>query len=163
MMIYTQHYASPLGTLLLAADDGGLTGLWFEGAKYFAAGLSPEHTEAETPILRDTARWLDLYFGGRAPDFLPELHPIGSGFRQCVWRILRGIPYGQTMTYGEIAAKLCAETGLAHMSSQAVGGVVGSNGSLTGYAGGIRKKLALLELEHIDVSRFTIPSSGTAL
>lgn len=178
MMIYTQHYASPLGTLLLAADDGGLTGLWFEGAKYFAAGLSPEHTEAETPILRDTARWLNLYFGGRAPDFLPELHPIGSGFRQCVWRILRGIPCGQTMTYGEIAARLCTETGLTHMSAQAVGGavghnpisilipchrVVGSNGSLTGYAGGIRKKLALLELEHIDVSRFTIPSSGTAL
>ena len=157
-MIYTQHYASPLGTLLLAADDGGLTGLWFEGAKYFAAGLSPEHTEAETPVLRDTARWLDL--------------------RQCVWRILRGIPCGQTMTYGEIAARLRTETGLTHMSAQAVGGavghnpisilipchrVVGSNGSLTGYAGGIRKKLALLELEHIDVSRFTIPSSGTAL
>ena len=178
MMIYTQHYASPLGTLLLAADGGGLTGLWFEGAKYFAAGLSPEHTEAETPILRDTVRWLNLYFGGRAPDFLPELHPVGSEFRQSVWRILRGIPYGQTMTYGEIAARLCAETGLARMSAQAVGGavghnpisilipchrVVGSNGSLTGYAGGIRKKLALLELEHVDVSRFTIPASGTAL
>ena len=166
MMIYTQHYASPLGTLLLAADDGGLTGLWFEGAKYFAAVLSPEHTEAETPVLRDTAHWLDLYFGGRAPGFLPELHPIGSGFRQCVWRILRGIPYGQTMTYGEITARLCTETGLAHMSAQAVGGavghnplsiivpchrVVGANGSLTGYGGGLPVKQMLLKLEGVLV------------
>ena len=145
MMIYTQHYASPLGTLLLAADDGGLTGLWFEGAKYFAAGLSPEHTEAETPILRDTARWLDLYFGGRAPDFLPELHPIGSGFRQCVWRILRGIPCGQTMTYGEIAAKLCAETGLAHMSAQALGGADAllPGSTLTPCHGGVRSRRSL--------------------
>ena len=177
-MIYTQHYASPLGTLLLAADDGGLTGLWFEGAKYFAAGLSPEHTEAETPVLRDTARWLDLYFGGRAPDFLPELHPIGSGFRQSVWRILRGIPYGQTMTYGEITARLCTETGLSRMSAQAVGGavghneisiiipchrVVGTSGSLTGYAGGIERKVKLLELERADMTGFFVPKKGTAL
>ena len=108
----------------------------------------------------------------------PELHPIGSGFRQCVWRILRGIPYGQTMTYGEIAAKLCAETGLAHMSAQAVGGavghnplsiivpchrVVGTNGSLTGYAGGIDRKIKLLTLEGIDMSAFFVPKKGTAL
>lgn len=177
-MVYTLHYPSPLGTLLLAADGSGLIGLWFEGAKYFAAGLPPEHTEAETPALCDAIHWLDLYFSGKEPDFLPQLHPAGSAFRQSVWKILCSIPYGQTRTYGEIAAQLRAQTGAAHMSAQAVGGavghnpisilipchrVVGSNGSLTGYAGGIQKKLALLELEHTDVSRFTIPNTGTAL
>lgn len=177
-MVHTLHYSSPLGALLLAAGEGGLIGLWFEGAKYFAAGLPAEHTEAETPVLRDTVRWLDLYFSGIEPDFLPQLHPTGSEFRQSVWRILRGIPYGQTMTYGEIAAQLCAQTGAAHMSAQAVGGAVGHNpisilipchrvvgagGNLTGYAGGIQRKLSLLALEHTDVSRFTIPNTGTAL
>ena len=133
-MIYTQHYESPLGGILLAADDIGLTGLWFEGQKYFARTL----------------------------DFTPPLHPAGSAFQQEVWALLRRIHCGQTTTYGALARQLAAERGLSRMSAQAVGGavghnvisiiipchrVVGTNGSLTGYAGGIDKKAALLRLE----------------
>ena len=90
-MIYTCHYASPLGGILLAADGIGLTGLWFDGQKYFARDLPAEHTEQQTPILTEAMRWLDIYFTGREPDFLPPLHPIGSPFRQSVWDILRKI------------------------------------------------------------------------
>ena len=177
-MLYTGYYQSPLGRLLLAADEIGLTGLWFERQRYFAQGLAPVHTDEETPILAQTRRWLDLYFSGSVPDFTPPLHPVGSDFRQEVWALLLQIPYGKTTTYGALAARLAEKHGQRRMSAQAVGGavghnpisiiipchrVVGADGSLTGYAGGIRKKLALLELEHIDVSRFTIPSSGTAL
>ena len=177
-MIYTCHYTSPLGGILLAADEIGLTGLWFDGQKYFARDLPAEHTEQQTPILTEAMRWLDIYFTGKEPDFLPPLHPIGSEFQQSVWNILREIPYGQTTTYGEIARQLAERQGLPKMSAQAVGGavghneisiiipchrVVGTNGSLTGYAGGIDKKVKLLELEHTDMSRFFIPKSGTAL
>ena len=177
-MTYTQHYNSPLGDLLLAADETGLTGLWFDGAKYFADNLPAEHAEQETPILLETKRWLDLYFAGNKPDFMPPLHPIGSSFQQAVWDILLQIPYGQTMTYGEIARQLAKKQGRARMSAQAVGGavghnkisilipchrVVGTNGSLTGYAGGLDKKIKLLELEQADMNRFFIPKKGTAL
>ncbi|MFR4250637.1 MAG: methylated-DNA--[protein]-cysteine S-methyltransferase [Christensenellales bacterium] len=177
-MTYTQHYNSPLGDILLAADETGLTGLWFDGAKYFADNLPAEHAEQETPILLETKRWLDLYFAGNKPDFMPPLHPIGSAFRQAVWNILLQIPYGQTMTYGEIARQLAKKRGVSRMSAQAVGGavghnkisilipchrVVGTNGSLTGYAGGLDKKIKLLELEQADMSRFFIPKKGTAL
>ena len=161
-MLYTGYYQSPLGRLLLAADEIGLTGLWFERQRYFAQGLAPVHTDEETPILAQTRRWLDLYFSGSVPDFTPPLHPIGSDFRQEVWALLRRIPCGQTTTYGALARQLAAERGLSRMSAQAVGGavghnvisiiipchrVVGTNGSLTGYAGGIDKKVALLRLE----------------
>lgn len=177
-MVYTCHYTSPLGGILLAADEIGLIGLWFDGQKYFARDLPAEHTEQQTPILTEAMRWLDIYFTGKEPDFLPPLHPIGSEFRQSVWKILQKIPYGQTTTYGEIARQLADRQGLPKMSAQAVGGavghneisiiipchrVVGTNGSLTGYAGGIDKKVKLLELEHTDMSRFFIPKSGTAL
>lgn len=177
-MIYTSSYTSPLGGILLAADEAGLTGLWFDGAKYFAADLSPEHTERETPILAEAKHWLDLYFAGREPDFLPPLHPAGSEFRQAVWALLLQIPYGQTTTYGEIARQLAAQRGVARVSAQAVGGavghneisiiipchrVVGTSGSLTGYAGGIDKKVKLLELERVDMHRFFVPAKGTAL
>lgn len=177
-MTYIQHYDSPLGGILLAADEIGLTGLWFDGEKYFADNLPKEHTEADTPIITEVKRWLDIYFTGKEPDFLPPLHPIGSEFRQAVWEILLQIPYGQTTTYGEIARQLAEKQGLARMSAQAVGGavghneisiiipchrVVGTNGSLTGYAGGIGKKEKLLELEHTDMSRFFVPKKGTAL
>ena len=177
-MIFTQHYASPLGGILLAADEIGLTGLWFDGQKYFARNLPAERTEQETPVLAEAKRWLDIYFSGREPDFLPPLHPIGSAFRQSVWEILLQIPYGKTMTYGEIARRLAEKQGLSQMSSQAVGGavghneisiiipchrVVGTNGSLTGYAGGIGKKVKLLELEHADMAGFFVPKKGTAL
>ena len=161
-MQYTWRYASPLGGILLSADDMGLTGLWFEGAKYFALGLDAHHAERQTPILQETARWLDAYFAGQKPDFLPPLHPMGTDFQKDVWELLRQIPYGRTATYGEIAAQLARQRGQAHLSAQAVGGavghnrisllipchrVVGANGSLTGYAGGLEKKRRLLELE----------------
>lgn len=178
MMVYTAHYDSPLGGILLAADEIGLTGVWFDGEKYFAAGLPAEHREQETAVLTETSRWLDLYFSGSEPDFLPPLHPVGSAFRQAVWDILLQIPYGRTMTYGEIARQLAQKRGMAKMSAQAVGGavghneiailipchrVVGTNGSLTGYAGGIDKKKKLLELERADMRGFFVPRKGTAL
>ena len=177
-MTYTQHYDSPLGGILLAADEEGLTGLWFDGQKYFARDLPVERTEQETSVLAEAKRWLDIYFSGREPDFTPPLHPIGSAFRQSVWEILLQIPYGETMTYGEIARRLAEKQGLSQMSAQAVGGavghneisiiipchrVVGTNGSLTGYAGGIDKKVKLLELEHADMAGFFVPKKGTAL
>ena len=177
-MTYIQHYDSPLGGILLAADEIGLTGLWFDGQKHFARGLSNERIAQETPILAEAKRWLDIYFTGKAPDFTPPLHPTGSEFRKAVWEILLQIPYGQTTTYGEIARQLAEKKGLARMSAQAVGGavghnkisiiipchrVVGTNGSLTGYAGGIHKKEQLLELERTDMSRFFLPKKGTAL
>lgn len=177
-MIYTCTYLSPLGDVLLAADEIGLTGLWFEGQKYFANTLPDERISQEMPILKETKRWLDIYFSGKEPEFTPSLHPEGSEFRQAVWQILLQIPYGQTITYGEIARRLEERQNTSHMSAQAVGGavghnevsiiipchrVVGTNGSLTGYAGGIDKKIALLQLEHTDMSRFFVPKKGTAL
>ena len=177
-MVYTCHYESPLGGILLAADEVGLTGLWFDGQKYFARDLPAEHTEQNTPLLLKAGRWLDIYFTGREPDFMLPLHPVGSAFRQSVWEILLQIPYGQTMTYGEIARQLAERQGGVRVSAQAVGGAVGHNeisiiipchrvvgtgGSLTGYAGGIDKKIKLLELEHADMRRFFVPKKGTAL
>lgn len=161
-MAYTGIYHSPLGNLLLAADDTGLTGLWFEGQKYFARTLPEEQQLKETPVLAETRQWLNIYFSGKKPAFTPPLHPAGSAFRQAVWQILLQIPYGKTMTYGEIAREMAKRQQISHMSAQAVGGavghnaisiiipchrVIGANGSLTGYAGGIDKKAALLELE----------------
>lgn len=177
-MTFTQHYDSPLGGILLAADVVGLTGLWFDGQKYFARGLSPEREERELPVLLEAKRWLDIYFTGKEPDFLPPLHSIGSAFRRSVWEILLQIPYGRTTTYGEIARRLAEKQKLSRLSAQAVGGavgqnaisiiipchrVVGTNGSLTGYAGGVDKKMKLLELEHADMRRFFAPEKGTAL
>ena len=177
-MTYIQHYSSPLGGILLAADEIGLTGSWFDGEKYFAGNLPVEHAERQTPILAEAARWLDIYFTGKEPGFTPPLHPIGSPFRQAVWEILLQIPYGRTTTYGEIARQLAEKQGREKMSAQAVGGavghneisviipchrVVGTSGSLTGYAGGIGKKVKLLELERADMRGFFIPKKGTAL
>ena len=176
-MVSTCPYASPLGGILLAADDIGLTGLWFDGQKYFAGSLPPEHTRQETPILAEARRWLDIYFAGKEPDFTPPLHPAGSAFRQEVWGLLLQIPYGKTTTYGEIARLLSKKMGRPRMSAQAVGGAVGyneisiiipchrvagANGSLTGYAGGIGKKRRLLELEGADMTGFFVPEKGTA-
>lgn len=155
-MTYTYNYSSPVGEILLAANDNGLTGLWFYGAKYFATELEDERTEKLTPVLRQTLRWLDTYFSGSEPDFMPPLELHGSDFRRRVWAELEKISYGETVTYGEIAKKLGVK------SAQAVGGAVGHNpvsiivpchrvlgadGSLTGYAGGTDKKARLLELE----------------
>lgn len=147
-------YTSPLGEILLAADERGLTGLWFEGQKYFAAGLA-EAVEGETELIKAARRWLDIYFSGREPDFTPPLHMPGTPFRERVWAALLEIPYGETATYGELAARLGS-------SPRAVGAAVGRNpvslivpchrvlgadGSLTGYAGGVERKEYLLKLE----------------
>ena len=155
-MIYLTRYESPLGSILLAADGVGLTGLWFVGQKYFPSFSEGEALEEETPVLTEAIRWLNIYFSGASPDFLPPLHPQGNSFRQAVWNVLLTIPRGQTMTYGEIARRLNVR------SAQAVGGavghnpvsilipchrVVGSDGSLTGYAGGLERKERLLQLE----------------
>lgn len=149
-------YDSPLGGILLASDGEALTGLWFEGQKYYADGLGAEHAEKPLPIFDACERWLELYFNGQVPDFTPALAPRGTAFQKRVWDSLRSIPYGQTLSYGEIAEKL------GWTSARAVGSAVGRNpisliipchrvlgadGSLTGYAGGIDRKRRLLELE----------------
>ncbi|MFR4927871.1 MAG: methylated-DNA--[protein]-cysteine S-methyltransferase [Clostridium sp.] len=177
-MIYTCTYPSPLGNILLAADEVGLTGLWFEGQKYFAKTLPKEIISQETPVLIQAKKWLDVYFSGKEPDFTPALHPAGSPFRQAVWQILLQIPYGQTMTYGEIAKKMAQMQDAPHMSAQAVGGAVGHNEVsiiipchrvvepmevLPDMPGELKKKIALLKLEHTDMSGFFIPKKGTAL
>ena len=176
-MQYISHYQSPLGDILLAADEIGLTGLWFQGQKYFALYLDQEHEEKEVPVLEQTKKWLDVYFSGREPDFAVPFHFIGTDFQNQVWEILAAIPYGQTTTYGEIAKQLAAKRGLKRMSAQAVGGavghneisilvpchrVVGANGSLTGYAGGIDKKVALLKLEGAYKEEYFVPKYSTA-
>lgn len=159
-MHYTQTISSPLGNILLSADEVGLTGLWFDGGRYYAETLPEEHVERETPVLTDTKRWLDVYFTGREPDFTPPLHPAGSPFRQAVWQLLLEIPYGQTTTYGALLGD--------GASARAVGGAVGRNpisiivpchrvigadGSLTGYAGGVDRKIRLLALERQGTKR----------
>ncbi len=176
-MQYISKYESPLGSILLAADEKGLTGLWLEGQKYFARYLHKEHEERELSVFEQAKEWLTVYFSGREPDFQLPLHFTGTAFQNEVWEILCGIPYGQTTTYGNIAAQLAKKKGLERMSAQAVGGavgrneisiivpchrVVGSNGNLTGYAGGIDKKVALLKLEKAYRDTFFIPRKSTA-
>ena len=149
-MHYINRYHSPLGTILLAADDTGLTGLWFEDQKYFAQGLDKETEEKEFSVFQTARRWLDVYFSGQAPDFQVPLHFQGTAFQKEVWE------------NGAIAKQLAAKRGLPHLSAQAVGSAVGHNkisiivpchrvigadGSLTGYAGGIWRKEKLLALE----------------
>ncbi len=161
-MHYICNYRSPLGRILLASDGESLTGLWFAGQKHFAKGLARAAEERELPVFQTACRWLDIYFSGQQPDFSLPLHLQGTVFQQQVWQILRTIPYGKTMTYGQLAAILAQKRGLTHMSAQAVGSavgsnpisvvvpchrVVGANGSLTGYAGGLERKKALLALE----------------
>ena len=177
-MQYISFYSSPLGRILLAADEIGLAGLWFEGQKYYALGLEKNPREQELPIFDRAKRWLNIYFSGKEPDFTVPLHFTGTAFQNEVWEILCTIPYGQTMTYGEIAKQIAVRKGLPHMSAQAVGGavghneisiivpchrVVGADGSLTGYAGGIDKKIKLLQLEKADMTSFFVPKKGTAL
>ncbi|MDO4281848.1 MAG: methylated-DNA--[protein]-cysteine S-methyltransferase, partial [Peptococcaceae bacterium] len=137
--------------------------------------------EEPTPVLAQARRWLEAYFDGQSPEALPPLPalaPQGTSFQKSVWEILRTIPYGQTVTYGDIAARIAAERGLKSMAAQAVGHavaknpisilipchrVVGKNGSLTGYAGGIDKKIALLALEGVGVAQFSLPKGDSAL
>ena len=163
-MKYISHYQSPLGNILLAADERGLTGLWFEGQKYYAQGLDSDYEERESLLITKVKHWLDIYFSGQEPTITIPLHFIGTDFQKEVWEILCDIPYGTTVTYGKIAAVLAQKRGLEHMSAQAVGNavahnpvsvivpchrVLGSKGSLTGYAGGLERKIKLLELEKV--------------
>lgn len=156
-MIYTCKYESPLGMLTLASDAENLCGVWFDGQAYFGHSAPKPWQEKEVPVLTQTKCWLDAYFAGKTPPPLPPLRPEGTAFRKAVWEMLLTVPLGQTVTYGQLARQL----GVA--CAQAVGGavghnpisilipchrVVGSDGSLTGYAGGIARKQALLELEN---------------
>lgn len=179
MIIYTTYYDSPVGSILLAARDDALIGLWIEGQKYYLGSLKEEIEESdEYGILRRTRQWLDKYFAGEKPS-IDELMlaPAGSEFAHAVWQILCEIPYGETTTYGAIAAKIAKQKGLNRMSSQAVGGavghnpisiiipchrVVGANGNLTGYAGGIDKKIKLLTHEDALKEEFFVPKKSTA-
>ena len=170
MEIYTTQYLSPLGPITLACDDDAIIGLWFNGQKY-CANILPDPalmTQAsEHPLLSQASRWLDIYFSGKNPPFLPPLRANSTPFRKRVCEIMLTIAYGKTMTYGEIANIIAKEKGLEKMSAQAVGGavghnpiaimipchrVVGTNGSLTGYAGGLDRKVKLLTLEGVDIS-----------
>ena len=177
-MEYIHHYLSPLGGITLASNGQELTGLWFDGQKYFGEGMDVEHEEKPLPVFGETDRWLDVYFSGKAPDFTPPLAMKATAFRRAVWEILLTIPYGQTMTYGQIGERIAAKKGILKMSAQAVGGavghnpisliipchrVVGANGSLTGYAGGIDKKVALLKEEGVCMDGLFVPTKGTAL
>lgn len=150
----------------MASDGDALIGLWFDGQKYFADVLDDEYEERKLPVFDETKRWLDTYFDGKEPDHTPPIRMKTSEFRRAVWEMLLTIPYGATMTYGEIAKKIAEKRGISTMSAQAVGGAVGHNaisiiipchrvigvdGSLTGYAGGIARKRALLKLEGADI------------
>lgn len=165
--------------MTMASDGEYLIGLWFEGQKYFQSTIDAEVNDSEPlEVFAQTRQWLDVYFEGQEPSFLPPIRLIGSEFRRQVGQILLSIPYGQTMTYGEIASKMSQLMGKPHMSAQAVGGavghnpisvivpchrVVGSNGSLTGYAGGIELKVNLLKLENVEMSHLFVPHKGSAL
>lgn len=177
-MIYTYEYNSPLGTITLACAGKYITGLWFNVQRHFGNILPRETEEKDMPLFRDAKRWLDIYFSGREPDFLPPLRYDSTPFRKAVCDIMLTIPYGKTTTYGEIAEIIAKQKGIEKMSAQAVGGavghnpisllipchrVVGTNGSLTGYGGGIERKVKLLELEHTDMSGLFVPKKGTAL
>ena len=170
---YIWRYESPLGGITLGSDGEALTGLWFNGQKYFADMMKGTGKEKCLPIFAEACGWLDIYFSGRNPGFTPPLAIRATPFRKAVWEILLTIPYGKTMTYGEIAKRIAPR-----MSAQAVGGavghnpisliipchrVVGTSGSLTGYAGSIDKKVKLLTLEKVDMEHFSVPTKGTAL
>jgi methylated-DNA-[protein]-cysteine S-methyltransferase len=177
-MLFISHYRSPLGGMTLASDGNALVGLWFDGQKYFGSVLHEETTERPLPVFDAARRWLDVYFSGEKPDFLPPIAFSGSDFRCRVWRALLKVNYGETVTYGELARRVADEMGQKSMSAQAVGGavghnpiaiivpchrVIGKNGSLTGYAGGIERKLALLKTEGADTGKLKVPANGTEL
>lgn len=166
---YLSYYNSPIGKIALGSDGHALVGLWFEGAKYYCEGFDRLAKTKDLSIFNETKRWLDIYFSGKEPDFMPEIKQNGSDFRLEVWQILKEISYGKTITYGEIAQKIAKKRGLKRISAQAVGSAVGHNSVsiivpchrvvgakalLTGYAGGLDKKKFLLGLEGIDTTRF---------
>jgi methylated-DNA-[protein]-cysteine S-methyltransferase len=163
-MEYIGTIKSPVGLFTVSSDGENILGLWLEGQKYFARTLEKNTEEKNLPIFEDVRRWLDCYFSGKEPDFMPPLMPKGSPFQKSIWNILCKIPYGQTKTYGEIAKQYEVRHKGKQTSPRAVGGavghnpisiiipchrVVGADGSLTGYAGGIDKKIQLLKLEGV--------------
>ncbi len=164
-MDFTTHYHSPLGDMTMTSDGTSLTGLWFDKVEHSTHTLDiGQQKRHDLPIFDETRHWLDLYFSGKIPTFTPTLLLRGSDFRQRVWELLLAIPYGRTVSYGEIARQIARERGLTVMSAQAVGGavghnpvsiivpchrVIGANGSLTGYGGGIDKKIGLLRIEGV--------------
>ena len=174
-MRYVRRYRSALGDMLIGCDEQGLTDLCFEYDRHFRS-LDPRDMREEwTPVIERTAEWLDIYFSGREPEFTPPLHPGGSDFRRAVGRIMLEIPYGGLTTYGDVAARIARERGLTRMSAQAVGGAVGHNpvaivipchrvvgagGDLTGYGGGLERKIALLKLEGVDTTGLFLPKRG---
>ena len=179
-MYYKTTYHSPIGTITLASDGENLVGLWNENQKYHGDTLFGDMiTDNGIAVFADAKKWLDRYFAGEKPGISDlRIRPMGSAFRQDVWKILCEIPYGEVITYGGIAKRMAANMGKQSMSSQAVGGavghnpisivipchrVVGASGSLTGYAGGLKAKIKLLELEGVDLSGFHVPVKGTAL
>ena len=175
--MFTTTLPSPLGPLTLASDGAAITGLWLAGQKDFASTLDIHASPApDLPVFGQAAAWLTAYFTGAPLPAMPPLAPSGSPFRQAVWALLREIPYGATTTYGALTQALRAR-GIA-AAPQAVGGavghnpisilipchrVVGADGSLTGYAGGVEKKRFLLELEGADLTGLYVPKTGTAL
>lgn len=179
-MYYKTIYTSPIGLMTIVCDTNNIVALWNEGQKYHGSNISSEMViKDDIPLFQEAKKWLDRYFAGQKPNIsdLP-LAPIGGEFRQMVWDILCQIPYGEVITYGDIGKIVAVKMNKETMSSQAVGGavghnpisiiipchrVVGANGSLTGYAGGISTKVKLLELEGVDMSRLFLPTKGTAL
>lgn len=156
-----------MGKITIASDGDCIIGLWFEGQKYFAKTLDKNYSEKELPIFQNIKMWLDLYFEGKNPDINEFITLKGTAFQLAVWRVLQRIPYGQTMTYGEVANVVAEELGKRRMSAQAVGNAVGRNpisiiipchrvvgvgGKMVGYAGGIERKIGLLQLEQSDFS-----------
>lgn len=177
-MLYYKKLASPLGEITLRSDGEALTGLWFADDKHYGAKDIAGAALADLDVFMQAEAWLAEYFAGREPKVSVPLKLQGSEFQMQVWRLLQDIPYGRLFTYGDIAKKIAAQKGLARMSAQAVGGavghnplciivpchrVVGANGSLTGYGGGMWRKVRLLELEKVDISKLTVPTKGTAL
>ena len=179
-MIYKYKYQTPdnFSDILMNSDGEYLTGLWFEGSRDFSKH-EINCQEKELSVFKETSKWLDIYFSGKEPNFIPK-YKINNltPFRKEVIDIMNSIPFGEVLTYSDIAKIIVKKKGIERMSSQAVGGavgwnpiciiipchrVVGSNGSLTGYGGGIKNKVALLINEKNDISRFFIPKRGTVL
>ena len=169
-MYYYYIYNFPIEKLTVASNEENIVGLWLDGQKYYMDILKgKEYQEKETETIKLAKKWLDKYFGKEKPEIseLP-IELIGSDFRKQIWKILSEIPYGKVITYRDIAKQIAEQKGIKTMSAQAVGGavghnpisviipchrVVGTNGSLTGYAGGIKNKIKLLELEGVDILR----------
>ena len=177
-MLYYKKVASPLGEITLRSDGEALTGLWFADDKHYGAKDIAGAALADLDVFTQAEAWLAKYFAGREPKVSLPLKLQGSEFQMQVWRLLQDIPYGRLVTYGDIAKKIAAQKGVVRMSAQAVGGavghnplciivpchrVVGANGSLTGYGGGMWRKVRLLELEKVAMSKLTVPTKGTAL